>query len=292
MSLFLSWYTVSLSSSNGSQSLATNFYPGQAFNVSATSGSSTTGSTTTYSEAKLTQTGDIYMVLEIFLVLGSILGVTGASLLLAAGDNSPSVKSSGTALVAFAVLIALVGPMMLLVGQPSALAYDSYKESMGNSQAIGPSSSFFGSNSTSTYSASWGPSIGWYLSIVVFVVLAISVALVPGSRPEREATPGPVVGLDQQAYRMYQESPGSASGQPPGQSQWGFAQGPPAMPPPPGGYSQIPGPSYPPQSPPHSSATPPDGYCSYCGTGVVARDSYCRRCGRPVALRFPTVPPT
>jgi hypothetical protein len=271
-SLFFSWYNISLSTSNGSQSVAVNFYPGQAFNTSTTSGSSTSASTTTYSEAKLPQTGELYMVLEILLVLGSVLGVTGASLLLAAGNDSPSVKSWGTTLVVFVVLMALIGPVMLWVGQPSALANDSYKGTTANSQTNSPMSSFFGSNSTSAYTANWGPSIGWYLSILAFVMLAISVALVPGSRPGSEAIPEPATWDNQRAY-------GSNGGS----SESRYTQSPSVVQPPNGRNYQAPGSGYSSQLPPTPAPPPPRfqpvGFCTQCGAPRGAGAATCFNCG-------------
>jgi hypothetical protein len=232
--------------------------------------------------------------LEILLVLGSVLGFAGACLFLAAGGGSPSVKSWGTTLVVFAALMALLAPVMLLVAQPTVLAHDSYKGSVGKSQTNGPTSSFFGSNSTNALSATWGPSIGWYLSILLFLMLAISVALVPSSRPQREAVPGPPAWTDQRPYVAYPGSPGSPYAQPPPQPQGGYAQGPPAMQPPPSTYSQTPAPIYPPQAPPPPPPPPTsaNGFCPYCGTGIVTGGSFCRSCGRPVVSTSPTVPPS
>jgi hypothetical protein len=297
----LSWYTVSLSASNGSSSVTVNLYPGDSFNTTSTSGASTTGSTTTYSEAKLTETGNLYAILQGLLLLGAIVGITGASLLLVAGGESRSAKSWGTALVAFAVLMALVSPLVLLAAQPTALAHDSYNGSDSNSQTNGPTSSFFGSNSSSAYTATWGPSIGWYLSFLVFVMLAISWALVPSSDNEPAAIPGPPGLASQGAYGAYNPSPGFPYAQPPWQPQLRYAQTFPVMQPPPVGNSQFPVVSYPviappsvtaPHPPPPPPATSAGGYCSYCGTGNAVGGSYCRHCGRPLAFGPPTIPPT
>jgi hypothetical protein len=108
----------------------------------------------------------------------------------------------------------------------------------------GPGHSFMGTNSTSSggvgYNYSWGPGIGWYMSLVGSILMFISAALV-FIRKSRGAPAGPPQPYPAQLYQ------------------------PPPLPPPPLGYPQQPYPSqpaqpesYPPQpGPPQQYYAPP-----------------------------------
>ena len=284
-----SWYTVSLSTTSGSQRVEVDLYPGQTLTMSATSGSSTTTSTTTYSEAKLGQTGTLYAWLGVMLIFGAVFGVAGASALLAAGTDRPSAKSWGTAMIVLALLLALVGPLMMLVSQPSALANDSYKGTLGSSSTNGPTSTFFGSNSSGPFTATWGPSWGWYLSFVAFVLFCASVAAIPrGRREEVVVSSRPVVVFAPPPNAVYSSYPNTVYGQPEHPAQGDYppdgvpsaATSPPPYTPQPS-PSAIPGPPAP-SIPPPPPGPPPERFCTACGSANYRVSAFCQRCGRPL----------
>jgi len=143
----------------------------------------------------LNDTGLIAATAFFLLIIGAILGFVAA--VLAFGRRQkPGRGGAAWGLAAVALILALIAPLVFAGALPNALSHDLPSSVR---QGSGPWSSFYGSNSTtvgtSTVSESWGPSVGWYLSIVAFVVLLVGVALVrrgppPMRAPTEFAAPG------------------------------------------------------------------------------------------------------
>jgi hypothetical protein len=188
--IFLSWYVTSFQTSNGVDTYSANFYPGQTVTVNSASGSSSTTYSTTYQAADLNNTGGLYSLVEILLVVGTLLGVIGGILILVARNKLPSLAAVAVVLVVFAAGMAIVCPLLTLLHQPAALSADTYVAGSGSPNSTGPTTSFFGSTSTSGGTGSWGPGLGWYLSILMFGLLAVSAGLAESSRGAEQPQPG------------------------------------------------------------------------------------------------------
>lgn len=184
LSIFLSWYAISFTTTNGSQTYAANFYPGQTVTLSSTSGTSSTTYSTTYTEVGLNNTGSLYSLIQALLVVGALLGVIGGGLLIAAGTRLPSVATLGMFLLIMGAGVAIFCPLATLIHQPSALAADSYVPGSSNSNNPGPTTSFAGSELSSSGSGSWGPGLGWFLPIVAFILLVVGVGVAYSSPEE------------------------------------------------------------------------------------------------------------
>lgn len=188
VTLFMSWYVVSASGSylGTSYSAVETFDLGQT--ISATSScsgsfcpSSTPSNTSTYSAAGLNDTGRLYALMQIVVIIGAIFGVMGGGVLFATGNNK--VRLLATYLILVAVILAIFAPVGLAVLQPIALSND---YSHGNATQSGPATSYFGSCSGTACSngggqfyevGNWGPGLGWYLAIFAFGLFLTSVVI-------------------------------------------------------------------------------------------------------------------
>lgn len=286
MCIFLSWYTVSATTSSGSQTYSLDLYPDQQVTVSGTSGTTTATVSGSYSDARLNNTGNLYTIVEILLILGAILGIAGGGLLIAAGTRVNASTALATALIIFGVAMAIAGPIAVFVHQPSALAADAYNAGSTNTSGPGPTSSFYGTLTVNGETGTWGPALGWYLSIAIAVLLIISVAIVPSASRETAPRPaGPAMaGAAAGAYVGYPAQYAT----PPPPAQPGCSQYPAAVPTSQPVYPQPPNqvsaPPPPPSSPPPppQPAAPDERYCPACGTGNLRSSLYCEKCGRPL----------
>jgi membrane protein implicated in regulation of membrane protease activity len=286
--IFLSWYTVSATTSSGNETYSADLYPDQKVAVSATSGTSTESVSESYSDARLNNTGNLYTTVEIVLIVGGLLGVAGAGLLIAAGSRGRSGSSLATLLIVLAFAMAIAGPVATFIYQPSELSADSYNAGSTNTGGPGPMSTFFGSESVSGGTASWGPALGWYLSIVVFVLLIVSLAIVPSSSREEPRTSGASSQPAGPGYGAYAAPPGSQYGSQPPPAQSDYPQYAPVPPPPQTYYqppSQVGTPPPPPPTPappPRQPGSPDERFCPACGMGNLRASRYCERCGSPL----------
>jgi hypothetical protein len=191
IALFVGWYVISASGLvDGTSEIATGtFYLGQTITGSSScSGSfcpsSTPSGTSTYYQAGLNDTGRIYALMQILVLVALVLGIIGGALLFMAGNGRP--QSAATYLILVALFLAVFAPVGLLVLQPKALTDDNYGH--GNTSGPAPESSFFGSCSGTACGSgggsisevgTWGPGIGWYLALAAFGLFLV--ALVVGS---------------------------------------------------------------------------------------------------------------
>ena len=189
VTLFVGWYVVSASGSNSGTTFngVETFDLGQTVSVSIScSGfycpSSTPSNTTTYSAAGLNNTGHLYALMQIVVLIGAIFGIIGGLVLLLTGQNK--YRSWATYLILVAVILAIFAPVGLAVLQPTTLSHDNY--SRGNGTQASPATSFFGSCSGTSCSngggqvnemGNWGPGLGWYLAIFAFGLFLTSVLL-------------------------------------------------------------------------------------------------------------------
>jgi hypothetical protein len=211
--LFTSWYTWSLQESGAGGSITgdTDFHAGTSYTTSFScsgeassvcpsgatcpySGSSSTGCTA----AGENKTGQLYAVTEFIVIGGLVLGFL-AGILALMGGTKPGMRKGAVALGAIALILALVGPVVLLAAQPGAVKSDSTPSGGSAPSGSGPYSSYFGSCSGSncgfggsgatSVSGTWGPSVGWYLSIVAFVLFLLGVIMVMRGGRESSAMP-------------------------------------------------------------------------------------------------------
>jgi hypothetical protein len=195
LALFMGWYVFSTEATppGSSYTYTTTFFPGQKITFSNSCSGSHCGpggsNSTTYSAARLGDTGRLYALFQIVVVISILLGILAGALMLIGPKGKP--PTWGTYLILAALVLALAGPVGLWVVQPVALSHDP-----GSDQIHGPSpaTSFFGSCSGSSCpgpeffsvppvfvyegTASWGPGIGWYLAFGAFALLAASAVVV------------------------------------------------------------------------------------------------------------------
>lgn len=128
------------------------------------------------------KTGPLYAVTEYLVIGGLVLGFLAGILAFVSGGK-PGMRKGALVLGILALLFAIVTPITLLAAQPGAIKSDSGNVPSGSS---GPWSSYFGSCSGSSCatgasgnnSATWGPSTGWYLSIVAFIVFLLGTMMI------------------------------------------------------------------------------------------------------------------
>lgn len=128
------------------------------------------------------KTGALYAVTEYLVIGGLVLGLLAGILAFVSGGK-PGMRKGALALGIIALLLAIATPITLLAAQPGAIKADSSNVPSGSS---GPWSSYFGSCSGSSCgtgggpnsSATWGPSVGWYLSIVAFIVFLLGTMMI------------------------------------------------------------------------------------------------------------------
>jgi hypothetical protein len=174
--LVMPWYSYKIPEGSGSATI--NFYP----DMPSTSGGvqyscsslPSCPSSTSYSSLNLNNTGTIAEAGFYLLIGGIVLGII-AAIIGAASRGKASRANAAVPLAVVALILALVAPVLFAVALPTATGNDA-KGHTGS----GPWSSFFGSDS----GASWGPAIGWYLSIGAAVILLIGVIVLAMARKE------------------------------------------------------------------------------------------------------------
>jgi len=191
--LFTPWYTYEISGHGVSETA--NLYLG----IPSTSGTvqySCSGvpfcqSQTSYSQANLNNTGTIAEAAFFLLIGGLVLGII-AAVLGVASQRSSRRAAPAVMLAVVALILVIAAPGLFAAVLPGAFGNDT----PGGHPANGPWNSFFGSSSTTffdvTATTTWGPAIGWYLSIVAFVLLlvgAILLARSPGGLPQPATAP-------------------------------------------------------------------------------------------------------
>lgn len=186
VSLFVGWYTVSstatdqVSGSDFTASATATLYPlnylSETFNCQGSSycfaNSTYTGA---YAQGSFASLGTLYDVVTGLILGGIALGCAAVALAFAGGYRK---KVWAARLAVLAVVVVILAPALPALTQPSVLS------SQGTSSGgASPQSSFAGSCAQSgcgndlspgeTTSASWGPSIGWYLGLVAIVPLLL-----------------------------------------------------------------------------------------------------------------------
>ncbi len=186
VSLFVGWYTVSstatdeVSGSTFTASATANLYPfnylSESFNCQGSSycfsNSTYTGS---YAQGSFASLGTLYDVVTGLILGGIALGCAAVALAFAGGYRK---KVWAGRLAVLAVVVVILAPTLPALTQPSILS------SQGTSSGgASPQTSFAGSCAQSacgndlspgaTTSASWGPSLGWYLGLVAIVPLLL-----------------------------------------------------------------------------------------------------------------------
>jgi hypothetical protein len=193
VTLFVAYYTVSGTFNAGGTSftLSESLYLNNKVVETGSGGGLSVSNSTTYSDAHLTNVGNLYTIVTYLTYGGIVLGLIGAILAFMG-------RGVGRIVLVLALILALVAPILLFAEQPSALNND-FKGSSGS----GPQSSFIGSCSgtscgtvpgagSSNSSASWGPDVGWYLAIGAFVVFLI--AVIAGGEGAPKPAPAPMMG--------------------------------------------------------------------------------------------------
>lgn len=140
-----------------------------------------------YSKLNLNNTGQIAETGFYMLIAGFALGFIGALLGLMSGGN-PRRAGPAIALAVIAVILGIAAVGLFAGTLPSAIGKD-----IPSHTGSGPWSSFFGSSSNTTFegvpgSSTWGPGVGWYLTIGAFVVLLIGLFILIRARKD---TPEP-----------------------------------------------------------------------------------------------------
>jgi hypothetical protein len=185
VALFLGWYTVSATEMGPASYGGTRtFYLGETFYqgwyCNGLSPVCTNGSVgSTYSGVGMNHTGLLYAGIEVVVVIGIALGITGGMLRFFLSNGKRS--SWATYVILAALIMAILAPIGLALLQPSALSQDGYAKSWPAS----PATSFLGSCSGSaclpkpaepfSRVSSWGPEVGWYLPFVAFALFLVSV---------------------------------------------------------------------------------------------------------------------
>ena len=186
VSLFVGWYTISstatdtVSGSSFTGSATATLYPlnylTETFNCQGSSycfsNSTYTGA---YAQSSFSSLGALYDAIAGLLIGGAALGCAAVALAFAGGYRK---RVWAGRLALLAVVMVVLAPTVLAIAQPSVLG------SQGTSSSgASPQTSFAGSCSQSgcgndlapgaTASASWGPSIGWYLGFAAVVPLLL-----------------------------------------------------------------------------------------------------------------------
>jgi len=191
--LFMPWYMEKLSTTGASSTA--NAYPGfpsQNGTIQYTcSGYLTSCPQTSYNNAHLNNTAVIAETGFFLLIVGFICGILGALVGFMARGNSSRVRPA-MVLSILALIFAIVTPLLFAVALPGAQASDTPTAARFGASS-GPWSSFIGSSTgtigTTSISLNWGPAVGWYLSIVAFVLLLVGVILLMRARHDPSPAP-------------------------------------------------------------------------------------------------------
>jgi hypothetical protein len=180
------WYADAASNSGlpggGTRNVTVTYYPGisslngtirYSCGGSGFEGSLPCPDQTSYSNAKANSTG---IVAETGFLLGVVAVVSGilAALLGMASRRNSRRGSSGLAFAVVALAFAILAPVVFGVALPTAVG----KDTPGH-RGNGPWSSFFGSASSTIFpvreTTTWGPSLGWYMSIAAAGLFLVGV---------------------------------------------------------------------------------------------------------------------
>jgi hypothetical protein len=187
--LFTPWYSYEISGHSASETA--NFYLG----VPSTSGTiqySCSGisfcqTQTSYSQKDLNNSGMIAEAAFFLLIGGLVLGII-AGLVGMAYRGSSRRTTFAIALALVALILAVSAPGLFAAALPGAISSD---HNLGSPGGNGPWNSFYGSSSTTFLGVSatttWGPALGWYLSIVAVVFLLVGAILLFRARRESPA---------------------------------------------------------------------------------------------------------
>jgi len=210
--LFTPWYAYKVSYAGGSETQ--NSYPGLPssngtiqYSCSSLPNGASCPSQTSYSSIspKETNVGNIAETGFFLLIGGIILGVVAAIFGFASRGNA---RRSGPAIALGVVtlLFAMIAPVLFAAALPGAISSD-ISSAYRPPNTSGPWSSFTGSSSYTNplvgpVSLNWGPAIGWYLSLVAFVIVLVGVVIlflgrkeppapVPATAPPPTSPPAP-----------------------------------------------------------------------------------------------------
>jgi hypothetical protein len=156
-------------------------------------GGHTTGSSSdSLRGSGLNATAALYGAVETIMIGSTLLGAYGGVQWVAAGRLRGRGQEFATSALISALVLAASGPTVLYLTQPMALAADHYAIG-GNASGPSPARSFVGNCSTScgrtpsglgAQSESWGPGLGWFLSIFGALFFGISLVVARFGRSE------------------------------------------------------------------------------------------------------------
>ena len=191
VALFTAFYTSSFSYNGTDVSLS--FFLNNKVGLTMSGGGVSISHSSTYADSHLNSTGNLYNIVTYLTYAGIALGLLGAILAFMGRSGA------GRGLLVIALILALIGPMLLFALQPAAIQSDT-----SGASSSGPSgaNSFFGSCSGNgcgnigaaapgNVSQSWGPDVGWYMSIGAFVMFLLGVLLGGGAKPAPAAAAAP-----------------------------------------------------------------------------------------------------
>jgi len=146
------------------------------------------GTSNSYSNLNLNNTGQVAETGLVLLIVGFVLGLIGAILGFLSGGSGRR-AGLAMALAAIAMILAIVAVGLFAAELPTAIG----KDATGHTGS-GPWSSFWGSGNLSYMgipgsTATWGPGIGWYLTIGAFVVLLIGTVVLMRARKDDVMAP-------------------------------------------------------------------------------------------------------
>jgi len=193
--LFVPWYSEETSGFGITETV--NAHPGlPSSNGTLTfscSGTSSCPSQTSYSDQNQNNTGAVAETGFFMLLGGFVLGLLAAILGLMS-RGKPGRPTAALGLAVLALILAIAAPGLFAASLPGAIS----KDTPNHTGSSGPWASFYGSTSASvegtTFTTTWGPAIGWYLSIAAFVILLIGVILLLRARdaPPPAMSPPPM----------------------------------------------------------------------------------------------------
>lgn len=206
VSLFSPWYSFDQGGTFGPSATPvhndTSYYLGLSSWNGTVRGSCSAGvgcpNETSYSAASLNHTGAVAGATLLLVSAGSALGLVAGTLGLV-GSRKTGWTSLVLILASAAVVLAILAPELFAAALPGAYSADTpYAGAQSPSVQFGlggPWSSFWGSGTGVTPDGvvqhSWGPSLGWFLSIVAFVAFLIGTVVLFLYRPETTTEPAP-----------------------------------------------------------------------------------------------------
>ena len=189
VALFLNWYGITVSSPSQSETVA--FSPDGQTTVSGP-GVEVSAS---YATAHLNSTGGLYAIVEGLVVGGLLTAGIGGALAIATAWR-PGLRYGAVILGALGLLFGVLGPVVLLLEQPSALNHDfsatNGYPSFGTGPASGvsnPTNSFFGSLSANGGTVTWGPDLAWYLAFAAGAIALVGAVIALSARPSLDPAP-------------------------------------------------------------------------------------------------------